>query len=110
LLIRPLFNNTGLDSDVPTKPNFKMMDVNVYGVFYTAKLAAHYFARQPEDKYDRCLILIGSVMSYLDTYGAVGYGLSKHAVRGLMGVLRRRGLMRVNMLAPWWVKARFSFK
>ncbi|KAH0830955.1 hypothetical protein AYO21_06485 [Fonsecaea monophora] len=95
-------SQTGLDSPVPTKPNLKMMDVNIYGVFYTAKLAAHYFSQQPEDKYDRCLILIGSVMSYLDTYGAVSYGMSKHGVRGLMGVLRRRGIMRVNMLAPWY--------
>ncbi|RFU28545.1 hypothetical protein B7463_g7791, partial [Scytalidium lignicola] len=92
----------GLENSTPTKPNLKLTDVNIYGVFYTAKLAAHYFYQQPEDKYDRCLILIGSVMSYLDTYGAVSYGLTKHGVRGLMGVLRRRGVMRVNMLAPWY--------
>ncbi|KIW98249.1 uncharacterized protein Z519_01833 [Cladophialophora bantiana CBS 173.52] len=98
----------GLDSPAPTKPNLKMMDVNIYGVFYTAKLAAHYFSQQLVERYDRCLILIGSVMSYLDTYGAVGYGLSKHAVRGLMGVLRRRGLMRVNMLAPWYTHSKVN--
>ncbi|OAG39277.1 hypothetical protein AYO21_06481 [Fonsecaea monophora] len=85
------------------KINLKMLEVHVHGAYFTAKLAAHYFSRQPKAN-DRCLILVGSVMSYLDTYGAVGYGLAKHAIRGMFGVLRRRGIMRVNMLAPWYTR------
>lgn len=92
----------GFESLPPTKLDLKMVNTHVYGTYTTSKLAAHYFSRQSTDKNDRCLILVGSVMSYLDTYGAVGYGLAKHAIRGLMGVLRRRRFMRVNMIAPWY--------
>ncbi|RFU28570.1 hypothetical protein B7463_g7781, partial [Scytalidium lignicola] len=95
------FKDDRFDSSIPIKLDLTMLNIHVYGTYFTAKLASHYFSQQPKDN-DRCLILVGSVMSYLDTYGAVGYGYAKHAIRGLMGVLRRRGIMRVNMVAPWF--------
>ncbi|RFU26279.1 hypothetical protein B7463_g10046, partial [Scytalidium lignicola] len=93
----------GLDESEPVQPDLKILDVNVIGTIYTAKLAAYYFHKQPKDIFDRCLILTSSIMAYIDTYGVPSYGVSKHAVRGLMCTLRRRHLMRVNSIAPWYL-------
>jgi NAD(P)-dependent dehydrogenase (short-subunit alcohol dehydrogenase family) len=82
-----------------------MIDVNVNGVIYTAKLAAHYFAQRPADV-DRSLVITSSIMAYIDTFGIPSYGISKHGIRGLMCTLRRRQGMRVNLIAPWYVHER----
>lgn len=79
-----------------------MLDVNLIGVIYTSKLAGWYFHHQPEE-HDRCLILIASIMGYIDTQGSSVYSAAKHAVRGIMTCLRRKSLFRVNCLAPWYV-------
>ena len=91
----------GIDELEPTEPNLKLVDVNLIGVIYTAKLAAHYFHRQPRETFDRCLIVVGSIMGFIDTQGSSIYGAAKHGVRGLMCCLRRKGALRVNLLAPW---------
>lgn len=90
----------GLDAPEPTKPVTKLLDVNLIGVIYTAKLAGWYFNNQ--DAGDRCLILVSSIMGYIDTQGSSIYSAAKHGVRGLMTCLRRKGLVRVNCLAPWY--------
>lgn len=72
---------------------------------YTAKLAIHYFNRNPEGS-DRCLIMTASLAGYLDQPGSPQYCSSKWGVRGIMRSLRRTmpGMgMRVNIIAPWFV-------
>ncbi|RDL30985.1 Uncharacterized protein BP5553_09774 [Venustampulla echinocandica] len=93
----------GIDEDEPSPANLKLIEINLFGVIHTAKLAAFYFNKQPRESFDRCLILVTSIMGYIDTQGSSLYGASKHGVRGLMACLRRKGLMRVNALAPWFV-------
>lgn len=61
----------------------------------------HYFNKQDTSR-DRCLIIKGSLASYLDLPGGPEYQSSKFGVRGLMCCLRLSGRMRVNLLAPWW--------
>ena len=63
----------------------------------------HYFSKQGESR-DKCLIIKGSLASYLDLPGGAEYQSSKFGVRGLMCCLRTSGIMRVNLLAPWWAR------
>lgn len=89
------------DSDEPVEPVMKTIKVNYIAVVYTCKLAMHYFSKQDEAR-DRCLIIKGSLASYLDLPGGPEYQSSKYGVRGLFCCLRKSGRMRVNLLAPWW--------
>jgi hypothetical protein len=91
----------GLNQDDPQEPNFNVLDVNLFGVIRTAKLAGFYFNKQPPESFDRCLIVMSSIMAYIDTQGSSLYGASKHGVRGLMCTLRHKGVLRINAIAPW---------
>ena len=89
----------------PIKPDLRIMDVNLTGLTYTAKLAMHYFRRQKIDaNRDRCLIIKSSLAGYLDQAGTVQYMISKFGGRALMRCLRRTSWqesIRVNAVAPW---------
>ncbi|KAF7557421.1 hypothetical protein G7Z17_g638 [Cylindrodendrum hubeiense] len=95
-------------SKPPVKPNLRIIEVNLLGTAYTAKLALHYFRRQPQDSSrDRCLIIKGSVAAYADQPGSPQYNISKWGARGLFRNLRRtawREGIRVNFTAPWYVR------
>lgn len=94
----------GLHDGEPQKPSTKMLDVNLVGVLYTAKLAGwHFHHDTASESSDRCLILVSSIMGYIDTQGSSIYSAAKHGVRGIMTCLRRKGLVRINCLAPWFV-------
>lgn len=92
-------------NDEPVKPNLHIVNINVNGVLYTAKLAMHYFRKQPVDESrDRLLILQGSMAGYVDQPGTPQYAASKYALRGMMKSLRRtvgQQDMRVNFIGPW---------
>jgi len=92
----------------PEKPDLQTINTNLIGVLYTAKLAIHYFRRQPLDaSRDRCLILKSSLAGYLDAPGWIQYNASKFGVRGVMRCLRRTSWqegIRVNLVAPWYVR------
>ena len=95
------------ESDEPVEPNLAITKVNIIGPLYTAKLAMHYFVRQPDDSSrDRCLIVKGSLAAYLDLPGAPQYNATKYGMRGLVNCIRRTGWqknIRVNLIAPWFV-------
>ena len=87
------------------KPAFRIVDVNLYGVLYTAKLALHYFRRQPlSSSRDRCLIIKSSAASFIDMPGSPQYNVAKHGTKGLMRSLRwttwKEGI-RINNVCPW---------
>lgn len=92
----------------PVKPDLSIVDINLYGVLYTAKLANHYFRRQEiSPSRDRCLILISSTAGYLDFPGGPLYQVSKFGVRAIMRSLRWTSWqesIRVNVVAPWLIK------
>lgn len=93
----------------PAKPDLTIVDINIKGPLYTAKLAAHYFIRQNGStptlgQEDTCLILIGSGAAFLDCPRAPQYSASKWAMRGIMHSLRRTTYYygsRVNVISPW---------
>lgn len=101
-------------SEEPQKPALKMLDVNLNGVLYTAKLALFYFRRQfskdPSKNPQTSLVLQSSLAGFMDFPSLVEYNTSKFAVRGLMRSLRRtecRFGTRVNLLAPWYIPSFF---
>ncbi|GFF28859.1 5'-hydroxyaverantin dehydrogenase [Aspergillus lentulus] len=96
----------------PVEPDLTIIDINIKGPLYTAKLAAHYFIRQngstpTPDQEDTCLILIGSGAAFLDCPRGPQYSASKWAMRGIMHSLRRTTYYygsRVNVISPWYVR------
>ncbi|CAG7944830.1 unnamed protein product [Penicillium nalgiovense] len=106
-----VFSYAGDDQD-PEEPNLSIINVNIKGVLYTAKLAAHYFIRQngteaSEKQEDSSLVLVGSGAAFLDCPRSPQYSASKWAMRGIMHSLRRTAHFygsRVNIISPWYVK------
>lgn len=90
----------GLDAEALEPPQTKMIDVNITGVLYTTRLAGRYFTRGQNDPSRGCLVLISSIMRYIDTQSSAIYATTKFAVRGLMCCLPRKGVFRVNLIAP----------
>ena len=84
-------------------------NVNAKGVYYTSKLAQHYFALPPSPRtkatptYRKCLVVISSLAGYLEVNQA-DYTACKWAVRGLFrsarSVMEDLGY-RMNLIAPW---------
>lgn len=98
-----------LDS-VPTQPRHRAIDVNLTGVYLSTYLAMHYFRLPAQDgltpQYKKSLILISSIMGYVDCTYNTDYGSSKYGVRGLFRSLRSQAYklnMRVNNIAPGYV-------
>jgi NAD(P)-dependent dehydrogenase (short-subunit alcohol dehydrogenase family) len=97
------------DDQEPEEPDLSVIDVNIRGTLYTAKLAAHYFIRQngtgaSEKQEDSSLVLIGSGAAFLDCPRSPQYCASKWAMRGIMHSLRRTAHFygsRVNIISPW---------
>ncbi|KAJ5812284.1 hypothetical protein N7474_008585 [Penicillium riverlandense] len=94
--------------DEPIEPDLKVLRTNLIACIYTVKLALHYMTRTPDhQKHDQCIILMSSIAGYCDQPGTPIYCASKHGIRGIMTSLRRtvhnQGI-RVNMLAPWYVR------
>lgn len=94
------------EDDEPVQPDLRILNTNLIGVVYTAKLAVHYLSRNTLGS-DRCLIMTASLAGYLDQPGSPQYCGAKWGVRGLMRSLRRtcpKYDMRVNIIAPWFIK------
>ncbi|OBS22584.1 hypothetical protein FPOA_08920 [Fusarium poae] len=105
------FTFDGLGKE-PQKPDLQIIDVNLKGSLYTAKLAMYYFVSQNgtqphKDQEDTCLILVSSGAGFVDVPRAPEYSSTKWAVRGIMHALRRTAFYygsRVNAIAPWYIR------
>ncbi|KAJ5951067.1 Short-chain dehydrogenase/reductase SDR [Penicillium vulpinum] len=98
----------------PTKPKLNIVRVNMDGTFYTWKLAVHYFRKQPDtaDR-DRCFIITGSMVAYIDSPGNWEYTATKYGLRGFMKTVRRNSWeqgIRINYVAPCWIKSAIRTK
>ncbi|KAJ5494438.1 Short-chain dehydrogenase/reductase SDR [Penicillium fimorum] len=98
----------------PTKPNLNIVRVNMDGTFYTWKLAVHYFRKQADtpDR-DRCFIMTGSMVAYIDSPGNWEYTATKYGLRGFMKTVRRNSWeqgIRINYVAPCWIKSAIRTK
>ncbi len=99
-----------LERDPPLPPSADLtLDVNAKGVYYTSKLAQHYFALpspshpKATPKLRKCLVVISSLAGYFEI-GDVDYTASKWAVRGLFRSARSKMEdlgYRMNLIAPW---------
>ncbi len=99
-----------LDRD-PPEPSVEVIDVNLTGVFYTTRLALHYFQHKGssvgELEGKKSIILISSLAGYIELPWLGDYQASKFGVRGLFKALRNNvGQMgvRMNLIAPWFVQ------
>ncbi|CAI4212652.1 unnamed protein product [Parascedosporium putredinis] len=57
---------------------------------------------------DRCFIMTGSMVSYIDSPGNWEYTATKHGLRGFMKTARRSSWeqgIRINYVAPCWIKS-----
>lgn len=107
--ISPKDESPTLDCDPPESrlagPTF---NVNIRGVYFTAKLAQHYFALPSKslttkDSLRKSLVVISSLAGYLEL-NAADYTASKWAVRGIFRSIRSKMEdlgYRVNLIAPW---------
>jgi NADP-dependent 3-hydroxy acid dehydrogenase YdfG len=111
-----LIRFVGADQE-PKKPSLDIIDVNLYGVLYTVKLAMHFFIKQNGTKVnpnqeDTCLVLIGSGAAFLDCPRGPQYSSTKWAMRGIMHSLRRTTFYygsRINIISPWSVQYFIAF-
>ncbi|KAF7541787.1 hypothetical protein G7054_g278 [Neopestalotiopsis clavispora] len=93
----------------PTKPNLNIIKVNLDGSLYTWKLAVHYFRKQPDTpERDRCFIITGSMVAWIDSPGNWEYTATKYGLRGFMRTARRSSweqAIRINYVAPCWIRS-----
>ncbi|KAL4799239.1 hypothetical protein BDV19DRAFT_355487 [Aspergillus venezuelensis] len=93
----------------PVKPALKIVDVNLIGTLYTWKLAIHYFRKQPDTKErDRCFIITGSMVAWVDSPANWQYTTTKYALRGLMRTARRSSWeqgIRICYVAPCYIRS-----
>lgn len=108
-VLEDVFVDSLTDSGQLEEPSLIVLDINLRGAIYTAKLALSYFRKR---KTKGSLVLTGSAASYLDTPGIPVYNASKHVVLGLMRSLRdtltEEGLIRANIVAPWFTQTPFT--
>ncbi|KAG7146345.1 hypothetical protein HYQ46_004858 [Verticillium longisporum] len=93
----------------PTKPDLNIVDVNLRGSLYTWKLAVHYFRQQPDsEERDRCFIVTGSMVGWIDSPGNWEYTSTKYGLHGFMRTARRNSWeqgIRIVYVAPCWIKS-----
>ncbi|KAF3002590.1 hypothetical protein E8E13_008327 [Curvularia kusanoi] len=98
----------------PVKPDLKIVDVNLKGSFYTWKLAVHYWRKQEEsEERDRCFIITGSMVGWIDSPGNWEYTSTKYALHGFMRTVRRNSWeqgIRINYVAPCWIRSAIRTK
>ncbi|KAL4910563.1 hypothetical protein BDW74DRAFT_172036 [Aspergillus multicolor] len=90
-------------------PPTKVLDVNLLGCLYTARIAAVYLRQnRPDPNSDRSILLVSSVAGFKESPGLFVYQASKHGVLGLMRAMRLYTYgsssvhnIRVNCICPW---------
>jgi len=87
---------------VPTKA---VLDVNLLGVLYFARIASVYLRQNRKEGEDKSLTLLSSVAGFKESPGLFVYQAAKHGVLGLMRTLRPylpvACNIRVNAICPW---------
>ena len=99
-----------LDEDLAEPKLHRAININLIGVYLSSYLALQYFRLKPADgssqSFKKSLILISSIMGYVDGTYNTDYGASKFGVRGLFRSIRSTAHkldVRVNNIAPGYV-------
>ncbi|PPQ66321.1 hypothetical protein CVT26_011152 [Gymnopilus dilepis] len=99
------FSAPQLKDGKPVKPSMKTMEINLFGVLYTAHLALHYLEVGKKEGDLKSLILIGSMASWAGIPKGEMYAGSKHAVLGVMRslypILDLKGI-RIGCIHPFF--------
>ncbi|GAM42084.1 3-hydroxyacyl-CoA dehydrogenase [Talaromyces pinophilus] len=88
-------------------PSSTVLDVNLLGCLYCARIATVYLRQNRSENEDRSLTLVSSVAGFKESPGIFVYQASKHGVLGLMRSLRKyislptTHNIRVNAICPW---------
>lgn len=88
-------------------PPTTVLDVNLLGSLYCARIASVYLRQNRAKDEDRSLTLVSSVAGFKESPGLFLYQASKHGVLGLMRSLRKyislptTHNIRVNAICPW---------
>ncbi|KAL4949233.1 hypothetical protein BDW69DRAFT_203007 [Aspergillus filifer] len=93
-------------SSIRAPPATKVLNVNMNGYLYVARIASVYLRQnRPDPSADRSIILVSSIAGFKETPGLFIYQASKHGVLGLMRSLRLYLLpvhgIRINAICPW---------
>lgn len=99
------FNPSTTISDVSQKPNTKVIEVNLLGTLYFARIASVFLKQNAKPEDDKSLILVSSAAGFKESPGIPIYTATKHGVLGLMRSLRphlpKTHNIRVNAICPW---------
>lgn len=88
-------------------PPSTVLDVNLLGCLYCARIASVYLRQNRSENEDRSVTLVSSVAGFKESPGLFVYQASKHGVLGLMRSLRKYVSLptthniRVNAICPW---------
>ena len=87
------------------KPSNKVIDVNLNGTLYFARIAAVYLKEGAKSAEDKSLVLLSSTAGFKETPGLFTYTASKHGVLGLLRSARpylpKTHNIRINAICPW---------
>ncbi|KAH7244878.1 putative 3-hydroxyacyl-CoA dehydrogenase [Fusarium solani] len=96
---------------VAQPPSTAVVDINLLGALYFARIAAVYL-RQGQDGGDKSLLLTGSLAAFKEQAGLFVYQPSKHGVMGLFRSTRKNLYslhgIRVNILCPSLISSGMS--
>lgn len=98
---------SSIDS-IPKMPVHSAIDVNLLGVYYCTSLALHYFRLSSpiQSPLKKSIVLISSIMGYMDGTYNTDYNAAKFGVRGIFRSLRSQAHKvncRVNNILPGYI-------
>lgn len=98
-------------TSIQTAPSTAVLDINLTGTLYFARIAAVYLRQNAIQGMDKSLVLLSSVAGFEESPGLFVYQATKHGVIGLMRSLRKylpnaykETSIRVNCICPWATK------
>lgn len=93
-----------IDSIREDPGNTKVLDVNLMGTLYFARIAAVFLRASKQENSNKSLTLLSSVNAFRDSPGLYMYQTSKHAIQGILRSTRKtlheRDGIRVNAVCP----------
>lgn len=93
--------------ELPKTPTHKVLDVNLLGSTYVARIASVYLRHNRGPSVDRSILLFSCASGFKESPSLFIYQASKHGVIGLMRSLRNyisspyKHNLRINTICPW---------
>ncbi|KAI5460938.1 putative 3-hydroxyacyl-CoA dehydrogenase [Mariannaea sp. PMI_226] len=101
-------------NSITQPPSTSVLDINLLGALYFARIAAVYLRQDAGSGRDKSLLLTGSLAAFKEQAGLFVYQPSKHGVMGLFRSTRKNLYslhgIRVNILCPSLISTGMSSK